>query len=108
MIDRPGQLWCLAVCGILFVPAAMAAAQVNWQVMIPSEESDANAASKIPLSQWGREGQFNTLQECLAYREQLFREADMIEMAVGRKVPKWEIVRAAQCISTGDPRLKDR
>jgi hypothetical protein len=88
--------------------AGAEAAQVGWQVMIPNEENDVRAIYNVPLSQWGHEGQFNTLQECLAYREELFRQADRIEQAVGRRVPKWEAVRAAQCISTDDPRIKVR
>lgn len=107
MVARLAQVWCLSLCGLAVSPA-LAGAPVIWQVMIPNEENDVRAIEKMPLSQWGHEGQFDTLEECLAYREELFRDADMIEKAFGAKIPKWEIVRAAQCVSTDDPRLKEK
>lgn len=101
MTGRASQ-FCSQMCIIATV------ALVSWQVMIPNEENDVKAIYSMPLSQWGHEGHFNTLNECLAYREEIFRQADMIEQTVGRKIAKWEIVRAAKCISTDDPRLQKK
>ena len=95
--------FCAHVC------TAAAAVLVSWQVMIPAEEQDVTAISRVPLSQWGHEGNFDTLGKCLAYRKDLIHEAVTIEQAYGQKIPKWEIVRiAATCVSTDDPRLKKK
>lgn len=78
----------------------------SWQVMIPAEENDVTAISRVPLAQWGHEGNFDTLAKCLAYRKELIDDATAIERTYGQKIPKWEIVRlAATCVSTDDPRL---
>lgn len=80
---------------------AAALALVGWYLMAPPMSHhaiDANA----PLSQWAVIGSYDTANECMNWLFELGHQDP--------KDPPWttERISHARCISTDDPRLKEK
>jgi hypothetical protein len=84
---------------------AAALALTGWYLMTPPGR-EGKILYNAPLAQWGRENAGDTEAQCRTNIETVLRMADLIEKADPEASEKWEAVRAAECISTDDPRLK--
>jgi hypothetical protein len=99
---------------------AVALALVGWYLMVPPTDDNAQILKNRPIYQWNELATFNSKAECTQAQKtyaQLFTcTPEMAEDINRRKPPELKsdcttmpnLLLSGQCLSSDDPRLKEK
>ena len=86
---------------------AAALALVGWYLIIPLSTLPQSVAYKEPLSKWQIVQGFDTADDCNDFLSTFFADSRQ-KRALNLLEPAYRDYMFAECISTDDPRLKEK